>query len=86
MNIIHKGTPPGNISWIGKCGECGTVVRALQSELGKIEPGDYRSDNEAWSRADCTVCGKKQALVLHPESTASAQRDLEYAARVSEEN
>ena len=84
MEILRKGKPPKERFWVGVCGSCKSLFRAQEKELGKIEHGDYRSDNEAWSRADCTVCGKKAGIVLHLENSDSAQRDIAEMLREKE--
>jgi 5-methylcytosine-specific restriction endonuclease McrA len=76
MELLYKGVPKAARIWIGKCGSCGSVFKAQEKELGNIQQGDYRSDDEAWTRADCTVCGKKQDVLFHLVDSLSAKRVL----------
>ena len=77
MEILRRGVNPKDRLWIGQCGMCDSIFKAREAELGKIEPADYRSDGEQWSRADCTVCGNKFAVVFHLEGSVSAKRTME---------
>lgn len=76
MEILRREIPPEDRLWIGECNVCGSIAQAPQRELGKINPGDYRSDNEAWTWADCPVCKGKGKMCFHLVKSTSGQRVL----------
>lgn len=55
MEIITRGNPPAEKTWIGNCRDCGTVARAKQSELSPISY-DYRMGNDPFVWEHCLVC------------------------------
>lgn len=68
MNVIVDGKIFDD-RWIGKCTKCNAVVAANTGELGKIQKGDYRSDNEDFSWEDCPFCKETNMICFHTESS-----------------
>lgn len=74
MEILRKGTPKKDVLWIGQCRDCSAIARAKREELGTTEPGDYRSDGEAWTWATCPVCHAKKSMCFHEVTSESGRR------------
>jgi len=76
MEILVENIAPENKPWIGQCNHCASIMTAVRAELPSINPGDYRSDNEAWVWATCPVCKKRKSVCFHEANTESGKRVL----------
>ena len=67
MEIIRRGVPPSEKTWIGKCRACRSEARATTAELTNIT--DDQREGTSFSWETCPVCGKSGwgGMLFYPE-------------------
>lgn len=64
INVTHRGTPPTEIRYAGRCHQCHSTMTCLAAD-GQLKHGEQQRDPGDWVEIQCPVC--KGPVNCYPE-------------------